>query len=290
MESSKAIYSRIKLEALSVEKMEKLKKVILQVLIDVTEACDENDIPYFIAYGTLLGAVRHKGYIPWDDDVDIHVRREDVPALEKALKNKFKDKYKFTEVKRRPINFFYVELAGTEAREVTADNDDIVSGIKIDVFPIDYISSNHMVAKIQEKLSFILVRAASLRRDFLYPSKSLLSLEDGEDKKYYRMRRILGIPFSILTPSIYEKLYVSLCVSKKKSKVVRITDEDIYMPGSIFDKCSEVEFEGRLFKCPLEYEKYLRIVYGSNYMELPPEDKREVHTYVNLSLGKYEDD
>lgn len=288
MEASKTKYSRLDVEVLSEERIIRLKKLILEILIDVKEVCDENNFEYMLAYGTLLGAVRHKGFIPWDDDVDIHMRREDIPAFERAVKERYGDKYNFIELKRRPVDFFMIEINGTQSREITADNDALVTGVKIDIFPIDNISSNHLLAKIQDIIMLLATKGCSVRRDFKHPSYTLMNVDDDELRKYYKMRRRLGAVASILPEKFYESLFLKFAISHKRTGVVRLSDTTCHIPYGLFRKTVELEFEGHMFKCPVNYDKYLKLIYGDDYMQLPPEDKREIHSYVKLKLGKYE--
>ena len=80
---------------LSDENLEKLKEAELDMLNDINECAKRHNIKYHLAYGTLLGAIRHKGYIPWDDDIDLAVNYPDIPKLIEALKEDYKDKYYF---------------------------------------------------------------------------------------------------------------------------------------------------------------------------------------------------
>ena len=289
MEASKTKYSRLDVEVLSEDRINKLKGLILQILVDTATVCDENNLEYMLAYGTLIGAVRHHGFIPWDDDIDIHMRRKDIPLLEKALKDKYGDKYKFVELRRRPVDFYVIELNGTEAREINADNDAISCGVKIDVFPIDNISSNNFIAKLQDIVMMIATKGFSLRRDFRYPSYTLMNVGDKELRKYYQFRRCLGAVFSILPEKFYEQMFLKFCVTDRRTGVVRLSDTTIHVPYGFFRNTVNLEFEGKMFKCPANYDRYLKLIYGDDYMQLPPEDKREVHSYLKLDLGKYEE-
>ena len=287
MKKSKSIYSALDIEVLPEEQLAALKRTCLKVLIDIANVCDENNIKYMLAYGTLLGAVRHKGFIPWDDDIDIYVDRRDVFLLRKKIREKYGRKYKFLELKRRPADFYNIELVGTEARQFSADNDEIVTGVKIDLFPLDFVSSNHFIARLQDLVDLVATTSNSLRRDFKHPSKIIMETNDKWLKKYYKKRRMIGAITSIFPERFYEKFFLRFGISHKDTGVIR-ADTNCFVPAEMFEKTTDLEFEGHMFKCPAKYDEYLRLIFGDDYMEIPPESKREIHSYVNLDLGRYE--
>ena len=120
-----------------------LQSILLKMLNDITKICDENGIQYFLDGGTMLGAVRHHGFIPWDDDVDIAMRREDYEKFLNVCKTKLNQELYFLQNEQTEKNYIHaftkIRLNGTHIIEEFSKNVDIHNGIFIDVFPYDNV-------------------------------------------------------------------------------------------------------------------------------------------------------
>lgn len=284
MKSSKAIYSALKFESsATVEQIEKIKQLSLQLLKDIVQVCDEYGYSYMLAFGTLLGAVRHKGYIPWDDDVDIIMHRAEIGAFLETFQKKYPQKYNVVEIKRRPIYFYTIEVSGTEAVELSTDNPNLVTGVKIDIFVLENSHHNHIVDKTQRMLRKMLVMASSLAQDFLYPSSTLMSVKNDELVRYYRFRRFWGMFCAFIPKKYYEKFYLSLCDNSESDYKFVGIGKEIY-PTEIVYAYKKYEFEDAEFWGPEDFDTFLSVSYGKNYMQLPPVEKRETHSFLRLKL------
>lgn len=284
MKSSKAIYSALKFESeATAEQIEKIKQLSLQLLKDIAQVCDECGYSYMIAFGTLLGAVRHKGYIPWDDDVDILMHRAEVEAFLKTFQEKYPQKYNVVEIKRRPIYFYTIEVSGTEAVELSTDNPNLITGVKVDIFVLENSHHNHMVDKIQRMLRKILVMSSSLAQDFLCPSLTLMSIKNAEVVRYYNIRRFWGMFCAIIPKKYYEKFYLSLCNNSESDYKFVGIGKEIYPTRKAY-AYTKYEFENTEFRGPEDYDTFLSVSYGKNYMQLPPVEKRETHSFLRLKL------
>ena len=125
---------------LTQRELAEIKKIELDILIDVDRVCRQEKINYSLAFGTLLGAVRHKGFIPWDDDIDIMMPRKDYEYFLAVAPQKLESKfyiasYKMNKAYAHP--FLKVMAKNTTMRELTTDHPDAPRGIWVDVFPID---------------------------------------------------------------------------------------------------------------------------------------------------------
>lgn len=256
----------------NIEKNSSLKKVWdaeLDILSTVDEICRKNGLKYSVAYGTMLGAIRHKGFIPWDDDVDIIMPREDYERLievwkiEKSkgyiLQNKFTNwdfTQNFTKIRKDNTTFIHNEWE----RNVTYH-----TGIFIDVFPGDRVAPNKIMRKLQ-----LLAVAINL----LY-SRNFKSRASGIQNM------IEGI-FLRLPQGVKKKLFVS--TGKFIQKWNSLSEQDYFFPNTMewayrqypadmFDELIDVDFAKRKFLCVRDADKVLRIDYG-NYMELPPIEER----------------
>ena len=283
MKTSKEIYSNLNLgNNVETEQLQKIKNIELQMLKDVDYVCNVNNIPYIMAYGTMLGAIRHQGFIPWDDDIDICMKREDISRFCLAFKHLYKDKYNIVESKRRPIYFYMIEKKGTRVYELGCDNINLITGVKIDIFPLDYAGTDK--EKIITKLQVLLIRAASLRQDFCYPSPKLMEINNRQVRNYYMIRRAAGMVFFIFPRKFYLRLYKKICISTKKSDVVCCGINRKHYKLNIIESRKRYKFEDGEFWGPKDGDYYLQNTYGKDYMILPPMNKRENHSYIRVDL------
>lgn len=250
-----------------------IKKIILDILIYIDKFCQENEIEYFINYGTLLGAIRHKGFIPWDDDIDITMTR---PNYEKFMKLYKEDtsKYKMIslETEEKYFNNF-IKIHDTSTL-IEYSNLDIhyKSGVFIDIFPLDYFADKKIIdsAYYLEKLKWL-----SLAK------KENISNTNGVVKRI--LRTTAWIIVRLLTPRFFalkiEKLikkYTSSNPTFAAFIISKNRERDI-LPLETGKELIKLEFEGREFYAPSNYEAILSHVYG-DYMQLPPEDQQIAHS------------
>lgn len=287
MKSSKTLYNSIDIHSLTDSESSLLKKLIADILFDIHDICEKNNIEYILAYGTLLGAIRHNGFIPWDDDIDIHIFRKDLNKFFKLFNEKYSDKYKIVELKRHPINIYKIELKGTKLYDLENDTDELMTGLFVDIFPIDYASSNKIVSKLQKLIMLAVSRISSLRENFLFPSRTLKNCKNKEIKRYYTFRRIIGF-FCLLFPKEFcNKIFKLFCINHKKNKNICFGLYRTELPESIITDRILHDFEGKLVYVPKDYKLYLTRLFGNDYLQLPPIEQRETHCCVNVDFGKY---
>lgn len=235
---------------------EESRQIRLDILKEVDSFCRNNHLTYFLAYGTLLGAIRHKGYIPWDDDTDIMMPRKDLEIFKKTFKS---DKYKFLDIDTEcGYEFPFPRISYNETfdkRGLTAK----YYGVNIDVYPIDGLPED------DDEI-----------RCFFAKYKSLIK----QRQFWLRVRKkiIKNLPIKTIP---FIKLLTKRCVDWIKtydmnnSSKVMVIDSRVYNKR-IFDGIVEVPFEGYIFYAPIGYDEFLKTSYG-DYMNLPPEDQR--HPY-----------
>lgn len=251
-----------------------IKKIELAILLEFDKFCKKNNLKYYLAGGTLLGAIRHKGFIPWDDDIDVCMPRKD---YEKFLAT-YKCSNGIYEIKSNRYNNIFVpfsKLVNLRTVSKTLYNKGSMdSNIWIDIFPVDGLPSDiNLVEKIYNM--------CSLYRILLL----LCNAELGEGRSTFRKYiKYLLKPLAIL----YGK---NRCINniEKIAKQYKYDDSDwvgivawgLYGTGermqkNEFEKTVEVEFEGYKFPAFSCWDSYLRGLYG-DYMTLPPVEKRKTH-------------
>lgn len=251
--------------------VEEKKKLSLEILCEIHDFCEKNDICYYLDYGTLLGAVRHKGYIPWDDDIDISMKRND---YEKFLTTFHSLKYEIANY--RDKKFFAIQFSKVFDKNtygILLEKINLNYGIAVDIFPLDDIPEEEIERKrLLNKLkkiekiylksmfckNFIKITGFKDLIKFIYgkifPSNRMArKLEDLVLKKHSENTSLLGY---ILSP-------VCLGINKKSS----------------YDSRVLLQFEDKQFYAPNDYDSVLITHYGKNYMQPPAEENRETtHT------------
>ena len=250
------------------------------MLDSIHEFCVENNIRYSICGGSLLGAVRHKGFIPWDDDIDIMMPRPDFDRFIKEYKDK-----NSPELECIPTVTGYCKVHNKKtvcvepwAYEYTKTR----YGLFIDVFPIDGLPQSNLIAKLLFSC-ISLIRSICVNRNIIIPpSNTLLK------KMCYFFVQKLPQSFISNLQKLYGKLLVIVPFDRAK-RVVSFTG--FYGLKDCFDKklfnlYGEILFESKYYQCIKDFDSYLKILYG-DYMQLPPESQRHSHkikAYLSTDL------
>lgn len=259
----------------------------LQVLKKFAEICENNGFKYFIAYGTLIGAVRHKGFIPWDDDVDVAMPRADYNKLVTYCREHTSELAPFV-LKHYSLdkNYIYPISRLCDTRYVIdySDAADYGLGLFIDIYPYDGCGNSIDGAeKLYNKLNyiracvtvagnshFIFSRTAFWRNIVKFP--------------LYCFSKICGL--NNLLKKLDEKAQeYEYNDSNFLYCIVWGGGTDIKHPTkkSFFDNIVYLEFEGCKFPAPAQFDEWLRNTYG-DYMQLPPEEERIAHHYYKAYL------
>lgn len=267
----------------------KYKARLLEVLKAFTDITDANGLKYYAAFGTLLGAVRHKGYIPWDDDIDLYMPREDYNNL-LTMKDELA-KYGLAICSDRDKGY-YMSFAKVYAKDSTMlefENQPFTFGVYIDLFPLDSSSLNKdEIDQINNKyLRLWRIYIASLNNESIpqifhsvtkygagYALRHLISKMILRPFRNVLQHKILAIEGK-LNDNKGDKLVHFSAPYKNKH----------IMPKDWFEETKDLPFENITIKAPSKHDAYLSFMYG-NYMEFPPVEKRITHhdrVYVNLT-------
>ena len=249
---------------------EEIKEVELGVMDYIHNLCQKENINYSLAYGTLLGAVRHKGYIPWDDDVDISLKREEYDKLYQAVLNDNDPIYKVTSWendKRYPYPFYRVYDSRTVYENNYIEND-IDLGICVDVFPFDYY------ADVNKEM----VKLDTYRRLSVYTLYGIHSKNAGLKNI---VRYLLVLVFRLTRVKTWNKKMNILSMQANDSDSIDYLMENkrtsTKFEKTLLDKVIDSPFEDRIYKIPEASHQILSAIYGNDFMEIPPVEKRVKH-------------
>ena len=275
------------------ENLKRYQSELLAMASDITRVFDENFINYSLSGGSILGAVRHKGFIPWDDDIDMNIPREDFERLIEIFDRTLGDKYYIQTPENSPslgILVTQIRKRGTVARrKYDWDLDSDQCGISIDLYIIENVFDDPIRRFFQKNISMLLSFAvASIRtynnRDLPQELKRL----EGRKLNYPRGKMIAGRILRLLPLDMWISwaiFWFSLC-KDNTSRLVAIPTGRKHFAGEIYKRkymCvfKKVRFESERFNVPIWAKGYLKRFYG-DYMQLPPEDKRERHLFLEL--------
>ena len=255
-----------------------LHKVELQILLDVTHFCDDNKINYFLSSGTLLGAVRHKGFIPWDDDIDISMPRKDFEKFIQ-LSSKLPDKYVFQVTNicpNYPNMVAKVRKIGTIMKEPAMSHLSIDHGIWIDIFPIDKVS-NVKYLNIRARIIYLLTTVINYKLKVVKPVKATT-------KMTCYFLSLLGVRYLDKLRTFFMSLDEHSKGTYYTSFASNLGYIKLLFSSEILFPFSKVEFEGHEFNAPAQPDIWLKNAYG-NYMELPRrEERKNSHLVVELKI------
>lgn len=253
--------------------LDELKSLQVEMLKCIHNFCISNNIQYSLAYGTLIGAIRHKGYIPWDDDIDIMMGANDY----KKFITTFNGAYPNLKVDAPEIDLnYYAPYANvydirTLLDEGCGSHRGKEMGYKIDVFPMD----KQPLGKLFKKRQMALYRMWRIYRNnyHIYTGSSIVD-------------RLVNVVFWIYAKiggyENVQKQILRLRDSANKQEATSLTNlvfpiyKNVEAPIDAFEKIIEVNFEGEKFNAIASYDSYLRSIYG-DYMQLPPKEKRVAH-------------
>lgn len=253
---------------------EEYKKILVEILEYVDKVCRENNINYSLIGGSLIGAVRHKGIIPWDDDIDIILFGEEYEKLLKILEEKNNDNNKFLLITNNVNNSYkkpFAKVVNTETTMVEQYQKPVDNyGVYIDIFKYNYVSNNKLVRFLNYKRihnKVILFQLSSLTKNYKNPIKQLIKTYS---KNYYNNKQV--------------KKYCEIFDKKGKNNNCKFMQSNWPIYGfekeiqkvENFKEFIDVPFENIIAMISKNYDEILRTTFG-DYMQLPPEEKRRCH-------------
>ena len=296
MKSYKALLNSLSkdsnLRQLTNEEVKKLRTVFLEAFHDLLKCCEKYDLTVMLIGGSVIGAVRHQGFIPWDDDLDVAMSRRDFEQLKSIFEDELGDKYILSSPNyRNNANNRFPMMLVKDTLFVEAGNnpEDEVSKIKIDIFIIENIPDNKIVRLMKGLWCTALMFMSS--NEQIYEARGT-ALQDymcksEEGRKIYNRRYAFGKIFSFFSFQKWMNVVDSAFQYRKKTRLMGIPSGRGHYFGEIrssdtFFPTSKGKFEGMEVNLPGNPDAYLSNLYGSDYMTLPPEEKRERHFFVDI--------
>lgn len=261
--------------------MDLLHEVDMDIVKEVLRLCEKYGLTYYMLGGTMLGAIRHKGFIPWDDDIDLGMPRDDYERFLEIAPKELASHLKLVNYRTDPDYMYYITRildTDTKVEEERIGNDNRYTNASIDIFPIDGTPNNGLLRKIY------------YFRVMYHRALMSLCYKDSIDRKRKRSKKeklllwvMERIPVEKLTTPYKQKCKIDKLLRKQKvagSKYIgnimgayrtrEIVPADYYGEGAMYP------FEDIQMRGMSKYHEYLTYTYG-DYMQLPPEDSRKTH-------------
>ncbi|CAM3563473.1 phosphorylcholine transferase LicD [Erysipelothrix urinaevulpis] len=269
--------------------LDKLHTVHLELADELHRICLENNIEYFLIAGTLLGAVRHKGFIPWDDDFDIGLKRTEYNRLLEVLKFDLNSKYytmTMSNNERFSLPFLKLMKKDTLLGEANLPDDIDDYGIFIDVFPFDVVPENEKDYKKHKR------KTEFYKKMLLIKNNYKLNLHSMSRKIIYYILKTFSLFLS--NANLKKKLEIQCTLYESPTSNKRTNLGGAYgydhetISTNYFNELELYDFEGRKYYSFKDYDGYLTQFYG-DYMQLPPKEERgDRHNYKYIVFDKKE--
>lgn len=272
---------------LSKDDLQRLQRHLIRIYRDIEAVCNRHGLKICLAYGNVIGAIRHNGWIPWDDDLDIHMSRADYDLFLSKYASELPSQYKVSSylseggsyarfAKIIDTSTVYVPLTGEKNNE---------SGVFVDIFPIDNVPAEKFINKLRRAWSFFMMYTATSVQQAQHGSKAYkeLMFTTKAGRANWRLRQTLGYIFSFASSSTWHRWIEKFAQNKKHTGYMHVmadlsicyksVPEDYYFPF----KEIELPEIGKIH-IPNKYDEYLKLSYGD--WRKVPDDADKWHHYV----------
>lgn len=283
-----------KLRTLTQTDVEQVQQVLLGMMDDFDRLCRKHGLTYFLCGGTALGAARHQGFIPWDDDADLAMPRADFDRLTELVTAEYGDRYWVQSLENNALYdlpFLKIRKKGTRFLELF-EPDPEHAGIFLDIYPLENVPDFCVFRWIHGAVSDFLHLCCSCVKMNAKKERYFAYFEDEKFLKTVKTKAFIGKCLSFF--SVHRWCVMSAhwdsCCRNEKSKYVSFPSGRKHYFGEVFDRTTalpvkDVPFAGRSYLSMAQPDKYLRNLYG-NYHRIPPVENREAHGILELELGE----
>ena len=252
-----------------IEDIHELRQIQMGILDEVHRFCEAHSLRYFLSSGTLIGAVRHKGYIPWDDDIDIYMPRKD---YEQFLMTYHDESGRFKAIDpQREVHYYYTFAKVIDQRTLMVEDETVgyEIGVFMDIFPVDYVTDD-----LQER------ERVFRQKKLLYKIRRC-KISNG-NPLHSRLAYLCYKYLPITVKQLNRRIRRLIVLEESTRTVCNMTEAGPKMKGCFpaedIASSVDIEFEGKLYKTMVGYKDYLERTYG-DYMTLPPVEQRVTHHF-----------
>lgn len=259
---------------------EKVKQKLLTLLDKFVAVCEQYGLQYYLAGGSVLGAVRHKGFIPWDDDIDVHMPRADYERLQGLPDSVWGEGFRLaTWRKTKNYTYDFLKLELTNTTVIERLHPDYIGGVFLDVFPLDGLPED------QDNITLFEQRLRHIQNRFI----ECTIKNDDECHSIWELIA-LKIKRACYNHRTHMQKWDDLAMSFGYNHEMICFPHDYFyyhggMPSKWFGDGALLEFEGKKYLVPTDFDAYLKHLF-KNYMQLPPIDKRQGHNFMFVDYDR----
>lgn len=274
------------------EELFKVQERLRESLIEILNFADELGVDIFLVGGSLLGAVRHQGFIPWDDDLDLAIKRKDYFDFMEGFEKKYCEKYIILAPNYKNGSQAFtarIYLKDTKKTSPSTSFGDYPENMFVDLFVIDYAPNNQW-ARIFKSIWINVLRFNGIsvfRYKYHTVESSKIYTNSKKSTLIYYLRVITGFLFSYHSYKEWFNKFDKVAENKESEYVTIASGRKKYLgevlTKKVFEGFSELEFDGIIVKGPKLYDEYLTNLYG-DYMTIPPVEKREKHLVKDIEI------
>ena len=285
----------LELITLDDQQIQRIQEICLNMYKDILAVCKKKNLTVILGGGSALGAVRHKGLIPWDDDIDLMMPRKDFNTFMDIFDSELGEKYYIAcPHKRYSTQYNYIVKVidkDTICEDLFEKRKLFHQGIAIDIGAIDYVPDASFLYHIKGWISIVLLFI--INSNMMYHCKTKLSdtifTQSSWMSIYYYSRLFIGLLSSLFPYYFWTSLFDNFIASSRQTSRMSIpSGRNHYFketkPANVFLPPKEIVFEDTKGYIPNDVNEYLKGLYGENYMVIPPEDKREKHICSKLKI------
>ena len=269
--------------------IEQLHQADLEIVKEVVALCEKYGLKYYMLGGSMLGAIRHKGFIPWDDDIDLGIPREDYERFLKIAPNELSRNLKIVNYKTDETYHYYItRVLDTDSKvmESRFESEGKYTHLSIDIFPLDGTPNNYLLRK------WYCFRLMAHRAMASLHYKDVIVTKNRKWKEGFILWVMLKLPTERMFNHHNQLDKCDKLLKKYSMKESKYTGNMMgayktreLIPTDWYGDNSYYEFEGIKLRGIKEYDLYLKQLYG-DYMQLPPEEKRKIHFRLVEIHGK----
>lgn len=259
---------------------EKVKRKLLSLLDKFVEVCEQYGLQYYLAGGSVLGAVRHNGFIPWDDDIDVHMPRVDYEKIQELPDSVWGEGFRLaTWRKTKNYTYDFPKLELTNTTVIERLHPDYVGGVFLDIFPLDGLPDDQ-------------VQVAQFEKQLIKIENRYVECTIKNDNECHSIWELIALRIkrSCYNSRSWMQKWDDLAMSfgYDQEKVCHSHSYFYYhggLPSKWFGKGTLMEFEGKKYLVPTDYDAYLTHLF-KNYMQLPPVESRVGHNFMFVDYDK----
>ena len=278
--------------------LKQIQKMLVDVLKDFMSVAQKYHLSYTLSGGSVLGAIRHQGFIPWDDDIDINMPRRDFEKFSQVFEKELGQRYKLCApgiLKNHGMSGVSIRRKGTLYRsfnEITKPKDEC--GLGLDIFVVENTYDKPLFRKMHGVICLAMGYLLTCRKNAEDYEWFKPFIKNNAELKRYVLKKVrIGKIFRFLPLDYVTKLTINWYkhCTDDNSKYVTIPSGRNHFFGEMAERegflnSIPAQFEKLIVPIPRDYDLYMQRLYGSSYMTIPPENEREVHTVVEFDMGE----